>query len=229
MSDLLPAGVRTHLGAFLEYLWGFIHSHEAFAVLLGFVATILIYMKTSRHDRKLQLRRNYMDLEFEAINLFRVCLDNSEVVAFLEGADAEKKVSETGDKAYWLVCQVLNLFEIMISLREEEMVSSDLFNTWVSWFHELGTAKRFDAFWIKEELWSHYKHDLQKIMNVALELRLNRTHKDLSDQEYRTELQDFHDRVGEILHDPSIAQHFKKSVEIEDAFEHQIKSRMPEA
>ncbi|MBV9983089.1 hypothetical protein [Bradyrhizobium sp.] len=115
------------------------------------------------------------------------------------------------EKAYWFVCQVLNLFEIIISYRKDHVVPDDVFATWVSWFHELGTSKRFERFWIDEELWSHYKGELQQILNLATGLARKREEDFASvESSYDDELKAFHDQVATIMKDPSIKEHFDK-------------------
>ena len=87
-----------------------------------------------------------------------------------------------------------------------------MFATWVSWFHELGTAPRFEEFWRGEELRSHYKGDLQKIMNAALQLCKKRSGDfEADDHYYESELKAFHDEVAKIMGDKSIWKHFDDS------------------
>jgi hypothetical protein len=57
----------------------------------------------------------------------------------------------------------LNLFEIIISYRKDYVVPNEVFATWVSWFHELGTSKRFpteDAFVFVTKSAADYKRVL---------------------------------------------------------------------
>jgi hypothetical protein len=174
------------------------------AAFIGLFVPFLIFL-LARPDRKLQRRRVYMDLEFESARIFRTCVDHPEIVNYLEGAlDADPEVSE---KVYWHVCQVLNTFELMISLYKEGMVQIDIFSTWVSWFHELGTAQRFGEFWDKRGLSFHYKIELQEIMDQAQTLLRNRTATISND----AELGIFHRGVSDLLRDYRILQHFQKS------------------
>jgi hypothetical protein len=175
------------------------------AAFIGLFVPFVIFL-LARPDRKLQRRRVYMDLEFESARIFRTCVDHPEIVNYLEGAsgDANPEVSE---KVYWHVCQVLNTFELMIALYKEGMVQIDVFSTWVSWFHELGTAQRFGDFWDKRGLSFHYKIELQEIMDQAQALLRNRTETTSND----AELGIFHRGVSDLLKDYRILQHFEKS------------------
>ena len=193
---------------------------QAIVTFVVFLASIITFLITSHQNRKLQHRRNYVDLEFEASRIFQVCVNNPEIPAYLEGAPFDSKTGQlTPERVYWFVCQVLNVFEIIISFRKEKMVTSDLFNTWVSWFHELGTAERFGEFWEDEEIWSHYKEDLQKIMNTARALRLKRRRDiEFDNRNYNDEMRVFHHEVAIILDDPSIEKHFEASLQRNSEF-----------
>jgi hypothetical protein len=112
------------------------------------------------------------------------------------------------ERTYWYVCQVLNVFEIMISFRARKMIAKDVFATWVSWFHELGTAARFSESWDDRKLRFNYKVSLQEIMEAAKKLR-----HDFGDEvDSPSALERFHDDVAEILHDCSISKHFTESL-----------------
>jgi len=175
--------------------------------LLGAILTGFAFFLSWR-DRNLQRLRTYVDLEFEASRIFRVCVDKPEIITYLEGR-SDKTTLDVEERAYWYVCQVLNTFEIMISFRARKLVSTDVFTTWVSWFYEVGISKRFEDYWEKRLLRSHYKPDLRDIMDVAQKLLRNRA---LEYDEVR-ELQSFHDEVARLLKDRSISRHFRTSVQ----------------
>lgn len=197
----------------LNWFYEFVTHHEAVATLvLGFLG-VASYLYTRKHDRTLAKHQNYLSLEFESIRVFQTCLEHPEIPLYLEGETVAEPLSQyIAEKAYWLVCQELNLFELIISYRKDEVVPDDVFATWVSWFHELGTAERFQDIWIKEELWSHYKEELRNIMETAIALTGKRG-KDFNSvpTSYDDELQEFHEAVGRIMDDDSIAQHFRSA------------------
>jgi hypothetical protein len=173
----------------------------------GVLVPLLIFFLT-RPDRRLQRRRIYMDLEFESARIFRTSVDHPEIVRYLEGSRSRAEIDQdVSERAYWYVCQVLNTFELMIALYKEGMVQVDIFSTWVSWFHELGTAQGFGEFWNKRGLSFHYKIELQEIMDTAQELL--RSRKAVSGDDH--ELGIFHERVSRLLNDPRIRGHYKKS------------------
>jgi hypothetical protein len=184
---------------------------QSVGIIVQFIAFVVtgIVVYYTLVDRPLQRRRIYLDLEFEASRIFRICIDHPEVISYLESkAQASDKSSE--EKSYWFVCQCLNAFEIMISFRAQRMVSKDLFATWVSWFHELGTYERFAEFWYGRNLWSHYKDDLQEVMNLAIRLRRARR-ADFDEKGLEQELERFHREVSAIFDDRSIQEFWVQS------------------
>ena len=199
------------LATFLERLGSsLLAKPEALAAILGFFFTILVFVFNRRKDQGLQQRRNYLMLELEASRIFNVCVQQPEIALYLNG-EPEQKVPDRllDERGYRFVCQCLNIFEIAISLRREKHISADLFATWVSWFHELGTSKRFADYWNTRKLRTNYKADLRDIMDVAVELSSQRTgeESDVLD----AELQEFHNRVAKIMGDSSIARHYRKA------------------
>jgi hypothetical protein len=216
---LRPGLVRSFLGQVAAFFPDLIVAifHEAINVagtypgptvtFVGLAVPFLIFL-LARPDRKLQRRRVYMDLEFESARIFRTCVDHPEIVNYLEGRSAETDIdSDVAEKVYWHVCQILNTFELMISLYKEGMVQIDVFSTWVSWFHELGTARRFGEFWDGRGLSFHYKIEIQEIMDKSQSLLRNRTATTVDDDE----LGAFHRAVSNLLGDRRILQHFEKS------------------
>jgi len=186
----------------------------AIFTFVGILVPLFIFILL-RRERMLQRRRAYVDLEFEASRLFRVCIDHPDIMQYLD-AHSETLGAEAREKAYWHVCQVLNIFEVIISFYEEKTVTADLFSTWVSWFHELGTATRFGEFWEQERLRFHYKSHLQKIMDAAQRLYSARSPDFQQDNtQYDRELLEFHRQVADILRDNSILEHFTESLELD--------------
>ena len=186
------------------------HSEAAATLLLGILGAVT-YLYTWFHDKEHRKHDNYLALEFQSMRVFQACVDNPEIPLYLDGKDVEPTERQhIKEKTYWHICQVLNLFEIIISYRKE--VPKEVFATWVSWFHELGTAPRFEEFWKGEELRSHYKGDLQKIMNAALQLYKERSGDfEADDDNYAKELKTFHDKIAKIMGDKSIWKHFDDS------------------
>lgn len=195
---------------FLYYL---LEKPEALVNFFGFLLTIFTFTYVSYKDRRVQRRRNYLELEFESSRIFQVCVENPQVTMYLDGRLAADKASpELDERTYWFVCQCLNTFEIIISYRREGVVTKDLFATWVSWFHELGTAERFVDYWDGRDLCYHYKPELQEIMMTAVRLRSERAPDfDADSPAGQAELEAFHRRVSEILKDPAILAHFTES------------------
>jgi hypothetical protein len=213
--------VEKYPSVLLYYL---VEKPEAVVNLFGFIFTAMTFayairrerrqrQDISEKDRKLQHRRNYLNLELEASRIFQVCVENPEVPLYLKGDLSPVPNSHVAERCYWFICQTLNVFEIIISFRKEEMVEDRLFATWISWFHELGTSERFADYWIGQTLCAHYKPELQQIMDEALRLRRQRPAEFDNNTELQLkELEAFHRQAARILQDSSIDRHFDDSM-----------------
>jgi hypothetical protein len=186
---------------------------------IGGIVVAFLSRFFARRDRTLQRRRVYMDLEFESARIFGTCIDRPEIIGYLEGSLVSPSSREERDlvpeRAYWYVCQVLNTFELMISLYQEKVVTIDIFSTWLSWFHEVGTYERFPDFWNDRALSFHYKKELQDVMYTAMKLR-NNPDREREDFDPDTELASFHNSVSDIFADDEIEEHYRKSRKAKD-------------
>jgi len=175
----------------------------------GFMITIGTYLHTSRKNRELQQRGNYLTLELEASRIFDIFFHHPEIWLYISGKLDENKITpEMPEKAYWVIPQILNVFEIITSFWRQKMIPGDVFATWVSWFHELGTAARFGDVWEARGLRTNYKADLRDIMDIAQDIRAEFVGRCDSP----AALAEFHKRVAHALGDPSILQHLTKSL-----------------
>lgn len=181
---------------------------NAEAVVAFFLLLLAIgqYTVTAERTQFLQQRENYLRLEFESVALFRFCSEHPDVPNYLEGkgiSDNEK----IDESVFWFVCQSLNLFEIIVTFRKDEMVSREIFSTWIAWFYELGTAERFKKYW--DELSFHYVGDVAAILDKAIG-RAPLDHllavNDLGP------LREFYEDVSDVMQDSRLRRHCDESV-----------------
>jgi hypothetical protein len=235
--DLVQKSVQVLIASIPEWLisvwielFSWVKNNPAVTGIVGVLVAFLGPISALR-DRKLQRRRVYMDLEFESARIFAGCIDRPEIIGYLEGSLASPSSLEepelVPERAYWYVCQVLNTFELMISLYQEKVVRIDVFSTWVSWFHEVGTYERFSEFWDTRGLSFHYKKELQDVMDTAMKLRNNPDKKNV-DLDPDTELERFHKSVSVLFDDKKILAHYQKSREAKDnRFKKTTNSQVP--
>jgi len=171
----------------------------------------------AQQDREAQFRSNYLQIELESSRIFTVAVEQPEIPKYLRGElepdEAGKNIEE---RTYWFVCQILNVFEIAVSFRHEGKISKELFATWVSWLHELGTSQHFEDYW--RDLSSHYKRGLQDMLEAA-QKRLHArppNFKQLSDEDkdeiLYNELDGYHQDIAGILKDEEVYKHWCNSV-----------------
>lgn len=163
------------LVAVASYLWGhpdagvqvreylLEHAEAVVTFFLLFLA-LLQFVQASRWTQFIRRRENYMRLEFESVALFRFLSEHPEVVEYLEQDREEDSRLETA--SFWLASQAVNLFEIIISLHRDKLVTTPILATWVAWFYELGTAVGFRRHW--DELSFHYLGDVSTILDKAI-------------------------------------------------------------
>jgi hypothetical protein len=216
--QVLIASMPVGLISVWKEVISWVKNNLAVTSIAGILVAFLGPISTLR-DRKLQRRRVYMDLEFESARIFGTCINRPEIIGYLEGSLASPSSPEerelVPERAYWYVCQVLNTFELMISLYQENVVTIDIFSTWVSWFHEVGTYKHFSEFWDNRGLSFHYKKELQEVMDIAMKLR-NNPDREKADFDPDTELASFHKSVSVLFDDKKIETHYEKSRKAKD-------------
>lgn len=108
-------------------------------------------------SQRLQRAQIYKDLEFRAIDLFVMALEEPKLNAIYEtdpektAALSEEERSRLRDYAY---C-VLNLFELMFNLQERRLVTDRIFSTWAPWIFEFSRGAFSRNLWKEEACW-HY-------------------------------------------------------------------------
>lgn len=182
--------------------WYLVDHPEAVVTALLVLLAIGQYSLVSERALLLQQRENYLRLEFESVALFRYCSENPAVPSYLEGqGDATDELTDRS--AFWFVSHSLSLFEIFVSFRRKEMVSREIFATWIPWFYELGTAARFPKYW--DELSFHYLGELGAIMDKSIG-------REPLDHLLATgnlePLQQFYAAVAKIMNDGDLERHF---------------------
>src|SRR5690606_34893413 len=96
--------------------------------------------------------------------------DHPELVRQLweEGTPQPEKDSAEEMILINFLCQYLNLFEMALRLRKEDIVPHEVFGSWVVWFLNLAGAPAFSRLW--EEVRCDYVHGLVEVMEKALEI-----------------------------------------------------------
>jgi|RhiMetdeSRZDD1v2_1073273.scaffolds.fasta_scaffold138697_2 hypothetical protein len=193
-------------------IWKWLIDHpEAWINAIGFVVIALALINIAQKRRTPRDRGRDFKLELETSRIFQVGIQYPDIPRYIYGELPPARQSpELHEQCHWYVCDTLNLFEIMISGHQEKLVSSDTLSAWVTWFHKIGTAERFSAYWIERRLWPNYKSNLQRIMGAAQELRANRMKNAFSMDE---ELQVFYKTVADVLQDRSLLTYYQKSRE----------------
>lgn len=167
---------------------------EACALYVSVLVSVLIffgtYLVTRWQDRHVANRESYQRLELASIELFRFEAENLSVIRPLWELDTPVPKEKTAERVGFInyVCQMLNLFEIAIRFRRQNIMPPEVFGSWVIWFYNVANAPRFSQAW--EEVRSDYTEDLRTIMDTGEWLVVN-------EKDEKKRKQDFFQRVGE--------------------------------
>ena len=125
-----------------------------------------------RQDRMQANREIYQRLELSSTDLFRWEADHLEVIRPLweEGTPIPPADSAEYQVVANYACQILNLFEMAIRFRKDDIVPAEVFNSWVIWFYNLCNAPHFPELWAALKM--DYTDDLGDVMNAGIELAL---------------------------------------------------------
>jgi hypothetical protein len=167
-------------------------------ILLGaIIIPISLYavelFRLRRDSNKAANREIYQQLEMASINLFQFEADHLDIIrpVWEEGVALPPEGSAERVAVTDYVCQILNLFEMAIRFRMENVMPPSVFGSWVIWYYALGNTPHFPEIW--QECRLDYAPDLRQIMNKAVELS-----SEEPDEDKRRRL--FFDFVSEVSH-----------------------------
>ncbi|GLK51914.1 hypothetical protein GCM10017621_14220 [Maricaulis virginensis] len=131
--------------------------------IAAFAALIIGVMWNARETR----RSTYINLETEALNIFRFEAEHRAVLARIFNEPEDRPVDLDDEETvvannYFL--QILNLFEIAVRLRSRGNLDPMIFGTWVSWFLEVSEMGWFRRNWPDYRL--HYSPDMRGIFDT---------------------------------------------------------------
>lgn len=143
-------------------------------VVVSAAGIAFAYVMKASEAQQDQRRKLYQALEVQSIGLFRFEADHPELV---EGLWLGRSVPPEGmeKRAYdylvrQYVCQMLNLFEMAVRFRAQEILPPGAFGSWLIWIWELCQAPRFLELWLDpDDLPSNYTRDFRDLISRALE------------------------------------------------------------
>ena len=156
--------------------------------IFGFVAAALVvalsHRKASRESREATRQQMYQTLELESVRLFRFEIEHAELAGIVwddTKSYEELCQAENASLHYQTlqhICQVLNLFEMAVRFRKDEIVHPDVFGSWVIWIYNLCESEVFLMFWIHADLVENYIPVFQEIVRAGLDAAHTKTRVD---------------------------------------------------
>jgi hypothetical protein len=153
------------------------------------LATCVFFYIQIRRERVGLKREIYQRLELASNDIFRFEAEHLDLLDCLNSAEHFcDKSSQVYKGLIAYVTQVLNLFEIAVRFRRQNVMPPDVFGSWVIWFYDLCSADNFPEVW--GDLRFNYLPDLRGIMDTCISIIARQTLKGTPDAA-RAEFFDF--------------------------------------
>lgn len=149
---------------------------DSLASIVGIVAAAMAIIISNRQEanKALHAKRDeiYQQLELESINLFRFEIDNTELARTIwdDTKTHEELVADkiNGYRVLQHLCQILNLFEMVVRSKHNGAVHDDMFTSWEAWIYDLCRSELFLHYWYLEDIRSNYIGLFQGIVDTGL-------------------------------------------------------------
>jgi hypothetical protein len=143
--------------------------------ILTIMIAAVLYFRESNREKTIAKREIYQKLELASIDLFKYEGQNSGDLWRLYSDNSEKKFPEKGSHEYWAiqeyVCQVINLFEMIVEFKKQNIIDTQVFLSWVQWFWDISNALNFKKVWIDIKM--NYTVPLRNAMDTAVRFAEN--------------------------------------------------------
>lgn len=157
---------------------------QAISILAAVLTFITAQAIEKRKDRRQANRNSYQQLEFAAIDLFRFEAENIDLIRPVWETGKEIPNRNTAEFVVLMnyVCQILNLFEMALRFRRENILHPEVFGTWISWFRLLISSKGFRAIWKSVRM--DYLPELREIMDGGIQIAEEETKEDQIEERF---------------------------------------------
>jgi len=173
------------------------------AIFVGLITFILTKILDYRQERRIANREIYQRLELAAIEIFRFDACQINTIKPLWDKNIAIPPKDTAEHIAFInyVCQILNLFEMIIRFRKERIIPTEIFESWISWFYSLSCAPHFPDVWF-EVRWDYTK-DLRIILNYSVSLSF-------SEPNEMKRRKDFYYFVSDLYNDTQIKHNYDR-------------------
>lgn len=117
----------------------------------------------------------YQTLELQSVQLFQWECEHPKYVKMLW---LDERVPRNDLDRHLLrlyICQTLNLFEMAVRFRRQQIVAPEVFGSWVIWMWEMCALPVFQKLWSGEGgIWSNYVVEFREIMSQGVEISTGR-------------------------------------------------------
>ena len=147
------------------------------ALVIAAVWAIFLFSRS----QELQRAQIYKDMEFKAIDLFTIAMNDPTLNALYAKSNIEVSASERKKIEDYAYC-VLNLFELIFNLQKRKLITEEIFATWAPWYHEFSQGAIARDHWTNEAE-EHYTSHFGRVMGKIMELKTLEQVRQLLDDE----------------------------------------------
>jgi GNAT superfamily N-acetyltransferase len=155
-----------------------------FTAALMVVVTIV---KQQSENNSAASQQIYQRLEIESIQLFRFDIQHADLAEYIWSTDDPGKQLPEGNQSrerirlQQYIAQILNLFEMAVRFRRDDIMPVDVFGSWVIWINSLCASKNFCLYWrhMEPELQLNYIPELRNMINEGLNIHHGKLQADL--------------------------------------------------
>lgn len=132
------------------------------------------FKEVQARETKVSIAANYLALETASSQIFQYMADNHKKLAPLRGPLSKTKLEGAKNRLEFgvlleLYYQSLNLFEVCARFRRQDLVTPEVFASWIAWMTELLEDDYFLANW-HDVIRTNYTRDVRDIFDVGVEI-----------------------------------------------------------
>ncbi|MFQ5864655.1 MAG: hypothetical protein ACE5IW_05435 [bacterium] len=136
--------------------------------LLVFIGLILTFIQLVKNN-KLRKQDFYTKLELASIDLFKLEIENPELIKLFEENIEEEDLSDIENyRLEEFAASLLNLFEIHYRLRKTNDIDPVIFASWIPWIYEASLGKYFREIWKDSRF--NYDPNFREFLNCLIEI-----------------------------------------------------------
>lgn len=138
--------------------------------ILTVLIAVFVYFRESNREKSIARREIYQKLELASVDLFRFEFENAKKLWCFYSDFTEDRFPEKTSYEYWAlqeyVCQIMNLFEMIVEFKKQKIIDTQVFLSWIQWFWDISNAQNFLPIW--SDIRMNYTVPLRNAMDAGI-------------------------------------------------------------